>query len=160
MASVRYPIQRRVEDITEALWGSKASPSTIRELNKKACVHIEDWRSRPLQGGRHPYVCTDGICLRRNRGKEFKNQAILVAVTVDEDRYREVPGAAEGMKGGKASWVSFFQRLRSHDPDGAKLFVDDKCLGMLEAVGEVFSQPKCPQYTVLFYCKVLSVTPL
>ena len=36
---------RRVEDITEALWGSKVSPSTISELNKKAYVHIEDWRN-------------------------------------------------------------------------------------------------------------------
>ena len=43
---------RRVEDITEALWGSKVSPATISELNKKAYVHIEDWRNRPLQGGR------------------------------------------------------------------------------------------------------------
>ena len=31
---------RRVEDITEALWGSKVSPATISELNKKAYVHI------------------------------------------------------------------------------------------------------------------------
>ena len=37
---------RRVEDITEALWGSKVSPATISELNKKAYVHIEDWRNR------------------------------------------------------------------------------------------------------------------
>src|SRR5699024_1592738 len=57
---------RRVEDITEALWGSKVSPSTISELNKKAYVHIEDWRNRPLQGGRYPYVYVDGIYLRRN----------------------------------------------------------------------------------------------
>ena len=33
---------RRVEDITKALWGSKVSPATISELNKKAYVHIED----------------------------------------------------------------------------------------------------------------------
>ena len=33
---------RRVEDITEALWGRKVSPATISELNKKAYVHIED----------------------------------------------------------------------------------------------------------------------
>ena len=39
---------RRVEDITEALWGSKVSPATISELNKKAYIHIEDWRNRPL----------------------------------------------------------------------------------------------------------------
>ena len=36
---------RRVEDITEALWGNKVSPSTISEPNKKAYVHIEDWRT-------------------------------------------------------------------------------------------------------------------
>ena len=35
--SVRY-----VGDIAEALWGSKVSPSTISELDKKACAHIED----------------------------------------------------------------------------------------------------------------------
>lgn len=29
---------RRVEDISEALWGSKVSASTISELNKKAYV--------------------------------------------------------------------------------------------------------------------------
>ena len=43
---------RRVEDIAEALWGSKVFPATINALNKKAYVHIECWRNRPLQGGR------------------------------------------------------------------------------------------------------------
>ena len=43
-----------VEDITEALWGSKVSPSTISELNKKAYVHIEDWRmNRPRLYGQY-----------------------------------------------------------------------------------------------------------
>ena len=32
----------------------------ISELNKKAYVHIEDWRKRPLQGGKYPYVYVDG----------------------------------------------------------------------------------------------------
>lgn len=47
-------------------------PATISELNKKAYVHIEDWRNRPLQGGRYPYVYVDGIYLRRNWGGEFE----------------------------------------------------------------------------------------
>jgi putative transposase len=47
---------RLVDDITEALWSSKVSPATISELNKNACDHIEDWRNRPLQGGKIP-VC-------------------------------------------------------------------------------------------------------
>lgn len=48
---------RRVEDITEALWGTKVSGATISELNKKAYVHIEDWRNRPLEGG-NTSTCT------------------------------------------------------------------------------------------------------
>ena len=74
---------RRVEDITEALWGSKVSPATISELNKKAYVHIEDWRNRPLQGGRYPYVYVDGIYLRRNWGGECENIAVLAAISVN-----------------------------------------------------------------------------
>ena len=34
---------RRVENITEALWGTKVSPGTISNLNKKAYEHIESW---------------------------------------------------------------------------------------------------------------------
>ena len=68
--------------------------------------------------------------------------AILVAIAVNEDGYREVLGAAEGMKEDKASWVSFFQWLKGRGLDGMKLFVGDKCLGMLEAVNEVFPTAK------------------
>ena len=76
--------------------------------------------------------------------------AILVAIAVNEDGYREVLGAAEGMKEDKASWVSFFQWLRSRGLDGVKLIVGDKCLGMLEAVGEVFPEAKYQRCTVHF----------
>ena len=150
---------RRVEDITEALWGSKVSPATISELNKKAYLHIEDWRNRPLQGGCYPYVYVDGIYLRRNWGGEYENVAVLVAIAVNEDGFREVLGAAEGMKEDKASWVSFFQWLRGRGLDGVKLIVGDKCMGMLEAVGEVFPDAKYQRCTVHFYRNVFSVVP-
>jgi putative transposase len=150
---------RRVEDITEALWGSKVSLATIIELNKKAYVHIEDWRNRPLQGGHYPYVYVDGIYLRRNWGGEYENVAILVAIAVNEDGFREVLGAAEGMKEDKASWVSFFQWLRGRGLNGVKLIVGDKCTGMLEAVGEVFPDAKYQRCTVHFYRNVFSVVP-
>ncbi len=83
---------RRVEDITEALWGTKVSPGTISELNKKAYARIEVWRSRPLTGKIYPYVYVDGIYLRRNLGGEYENAAILVAIAVNQDGFREVIG--------------------------------------------------------------------
>ena len=67
--------------------------------------------------------------------------------------------AAEGMKEDKASLVSFFQWLRSRGLDGVKLIVGGKCLGMLEAVGEVFPEAKYQRCTVHFYRNVFFVTP-
>ena len=90
----------RVEDITEALWGSKVSPATISELNKKAYVHIEDWRNRPLQGGRYPYVSVDGIYLRRNWGGEYENVAVLAAIAVAELRAMKLKEAAKKVEDG------------------------------------------------------------
>ncbi len=101
----------------------------------------------------------NGIYLRRNWGGEYENVAILVAIAVNEDGYREALGAAEGMKEDKASWVNFFQWLKSRGLDGVKLIVGDKCLGMLEAVGEVFPDAKYQRCTVHFYRNVFSVVP-
>ena len=150
---------RRVEDITEALWGCKVSSSTISELNKKAYVHIEQWRNRPLQGGKYPYVYVDGIYLKRNWGGEYENVAVLVAIAVNEDGYREVLGAAEGMKEDKASWTEFFKWLRSRGLNGVKLIIGDKCLGMLEAANEVFPEAKYQRCIVHFYRNVFAVVP-
>lgn len=64
-------------------------------------------RNRLLQGGKYPYVYVEGIYFRRNWGEEFANVAVPVAISLNEDGYREVLGAAEGMKEDKASWVNF-----------------------------------------------------
>ena len=85
--------------------------------------------------------------------------AVLVTIAVNEDGYREVLGAAEGMKEDKSSWVSFFQWLRGRGLEGVKLIVGDKCLGMLEAVGEVFPEAKYQRCVVHFYRNVFSVVP-
>ena len=44
---------RRVEDITEALWGTRVSPGTVSNLNRKIYGQIEAWRNRPIEG-EHP----------------------------------------------------------------------------------------------------------
>lgn len=80
-------------------------------------------------------------------------------IAVNEDGYREVLGAAEGMKEDRASWVSFFQWLCGRGLDGVRLVVGDKCLGMLEAVGEIFPEVKYQRCIGHFYRNVFSVTP-
>jgi transposase-like protein len=150
---------RRVEDITEALWGSKVSPATISELNKKAYVNIEEWRNRPLSGGAYSYVYVDGVYLKRNWGGEFENVSILVAIGVNEDGYREILGAKEGMKEDKSSWTEFFKWLSDRGLRGVRMVTGDKCQAMLGALDEVFPQAKYQRCLVHFYRNIFSVTP-
>ena len=149
---------RRVEDITEALWGTKVSAGTVSNLNKKVYGHIETWRNRPLKVS-YPYVYVDGIYLKRNWGGEYENVAILIAMAVNEDGYREVIGAAEGMKEDLASWQEFLRSLKQRGLTGTQLFIGDKNLGLLEAVNDVFPDAKYQRCTVHFYRNVFSVTP-
>lgn len=100
---------RRVEDITEALWGTRVIAGTVSDLNQKVYQRIQKWRNRRIQGC-YPYVYVDDITLKCTWGGEVRNVSILVAVGVGDDRYREILGIAEGCKedkrAGEGSWLT------------------------------------------------------
>ena len=101
----------RVEDITDALWNTKVSSSTISDLNQKIYGKIEEWRTQPIHG-EHPYIFLDGIYLKRSWGGEISNVSVLVAVGVNNEGYREILGIAEGSREDKESWTNFLRYLK------------------------------------------------
>ena len=149
---------RRVEDITEALWGTRVSPSTVSELNQEVYEQIEQWRNKPIEG-EYPYVYLDGTYLKRSWGGEVTNVAVLVAIGVASDGYREVLGIAEGAKEDKASWLGFLRHLKARGLSGVRLFISDKCLGLIEALGEVYPESKWQRCVVHWYRNVWSYVP-
>ena len=82
-----------------------------------------------------------------------------VAIGVDEDGYREVLGASEGMKEDGASRGEFLKGLKERGLCGTQLFIGDKRLGLSEAAGEVFPDAKYQRCTVHFYRNIFSATP-
>jgi transposase-like protein len=149
---------RRVEDITEALWGTRVSPSTVSELNQKIGAQIETWRNQPIEG-EHAYVYLDGIWLKRSWGGEVKNVSILVAIGVNQDGYRDVLGVAEGAKEDKASWQGFLRHLKERGLKGVRLFISDKCLGLVESLAEFYPEAAHQRCVVHFYRNVWSLVP-
>lgn len=149
---------RRVEDITEALWGTRVSPSTVSRLNKKIYKTIEEWRTRAIEG-EHPYVYLDGIALKRSWGGEVRRVSVLVAIGVNREGYREILGVAEGGKEDKESWSCFLRYLKGRGLKGVKLFISDKCLGLLEALGEFYPEAGWQRCIVHFYRNVFTAVP-
>jgi transposase-like protein len=149
---------RRVEAITEALWGTRVSPGTVSELNKKIYSRIELWRNRPLTK-KYPYLYLDGLYLKRSWGGEVRNIAILVAVGVDEDGFREMVGICEGAKEDQDSWRKFLRHLKQRGLSGVELVISDKCLGLVEILGEFFPEAQWQRCMVHFYRNVFCDVP-
>jgi putative transposase len=149
---------RRVEDITEALWGTRVSPSTVSELNQQLYERIEAWRNQPIEG-RFAYVYLDGIWLKRSWGGEVKNVAVLVAIGVDHDGYRQILGVVEGAKEDAESWRSFLRHLKERGLAGVELVVSDKCLGLIEALAEFYPEASWQRCMVHWFRNVRTVVP-
>ena len=149
---------RRVEDITQALWGTRVSPATVSNLNKKVYGRIEKWLSSPISG-EFAYVFLDGIWLKRSWGGEVKNVSVLVAIGVDEHGYRQVLGVKEGAKEDKASWQAFLRYLKDRGLCGVQLFISDKCLGLVESLADFYPEAKWQRCVVHFYRNVFTAVP-
>lgn len=149
---------RRVEDITEALWGSRVSSSTISDLNRKSYENIEKWRNLPITE-EFPYVYLDGISLKRSWGGEVKPVSVLVAVGVSRSGYRDVLGVAEGCKEDKESWGNFLRYLKTRGLNGVKLFITDKCIGLVESLAEYYPDVPWQRCVVHFYRNILCKVP-
>jgi len=149
---------RRVEDITEALWGTKVSPSTVSNLNKKIYEKIEAWRNAPIEG-KHPYVYLDGIVMKRSWAGEVRNVSLLVAIGVTSEGFREVLGICEGAKEDKSGWSGFLRHLVDRGLSGIELIVSDACRGLIESVAEYLPGARWQRCTVHFYRNVFSHVP-
>lgn len=149
---------RRIEDVSEILWGASVSASTVSNLNEKAFEAVEEWRCRPLTCA-YPYVFVDGIYLKRAWGGSFENVAVMVAIGVNDDGYREVIGAAEGFTESAECWREFLSWLKGRGLSGVRMFTGDKAAAMTGAIAEVFPDAAYQRCTVHFYRNVLSKVP-
>src|ERR1700739_4124807 len=149
---------RRVEDITEALWGTRVSPSTVSDLNKKIYGTIEAWRNRQIEG-EHPYVYLDGIVLKRSWAGEVRNVSLLVAIGVNASGYREILGICEGAKEDKSGWSAFLKHLKERGLKGVRLIISDACIGLAESAAEFFPEAAWQRCVVHWYRNICSHVP-
>lgn len=149
---------RRIEDVSEILWGASVSPGTVSNLNEKAFKSIDEWRCRPLTC-EYPYVYIDGIYLKRSWGGSYENVAVMVAIGVNDDGYREIVGCAEGFTESKECWRDFLSWLRGRGLRGVRMFVGDKAAGMVGSIAEAFPEAKYQRCTVHFYRNAMARVP-
>jgi transposase-like protein len=149
---------RRVEDITEALWGTRVSSSTVSRMYQTVYRHIEAWRNRTIEGD-FPYVYLDGIVLKRSWAGEVRNISVLVAIGVGTDGFRQILGVAKGEKEDLEGWRGFLRHLKDRGLKGVQLIISDACRGLVEAAPEFFPEAQWQRCVVHWYRNVFSHSP-
>ena len=119
---------------------------------------MKSGETQPIKGI-FAYVSLDGIWLKRSWGGEVKNVAVLVAIGIDQDGYRQVLGVCEGAKEDVESWRQFLRRLKERGLKGVRLVTSDKCLGLVEALGEFYPEADWQRCMVHWYRNVGSSVP-
>ncbi|MEK0264682.1 IS256 family transposase [Bifidobacterium mongoliense] len=146
---------RRVDDISQALWGERMPSQTLSDQLKKVYAQIDQWRERPLSQP-YPYVFMDGVWHKRSWGGAVENVSVLVAIGIGMDGHREVIGVAEGMKEDTQSWRSFVSSLISRGLIGVRMVTGDRCAGLVSTVGELLPEARYQRCMVHFMRNVLA----
>ena len=149
---------RRVDDISQLLWGERMPSQTLSDKLKRVYDQIDRWRNRPLDS-EYPYVFMDGVWHKRSWGGGVENVSVLVAIGVDADGRREVIGVAEGMKEDKAGWEQFIRSMIERGLKGVRLVVGDRCAGLVATVDSMLPKARYQRCMVHFMRNVLSKVP-
>lgn len=149
---------RRIENVSEILWGSSVSAFTFSNLNEKVFASVEEWRNRPLKRA-HSCVYVGGIHLKRSWKGPYENVSAMAAIGVNDNGYREVVGATEGFTESTECWWKFLSWLKSRGLRGVRVHKRQGGRHTVGSIAEVFPDTAHQRRTVRFYRNVLAKVP-
>lgn len=129
---------RAVAEELRAAIGAKMSHSTVSTLTNALEPVIRDWETKPIPAGIR-YLFLDALYLPVRRPGFTKEQALLLALGVDDQDRRYVLGFALGDRECKDSWASLIKDLLARGLDRAalRMVVSDEHKGIESAVSEL-----------------------
>ena len=131
---------RKVDRLVEQLGIQGMSKDRVSRMCRDLDDHVEQFRSRPLQGA-YPYLWLDAKHLKvRDRGRVV-SKALVVAYAVHDSGRREVIGLDLGEVESEAFWTEFLRGLRGRGLQGLRLVISDHHEGLKTAIARVLDAP-------------------
>ena len=150
---------RRVEDIANAMGIHALSKSQVSELVKSLDVKVEAFRSRPLDRGPYTYVWVDAITQKVREAGRIVNVAVVIAVAVNVDGYREVLGLDVITTEDGAGWTAFLRSLVARGLSGVQLVISDAHEGLKAAIAAVLPGTSWQRCRTHFVRNLLTKAP-
>jgi transposase-like protein len=125
---------RRVEKLVQQLGVERMSKSQVSRLAKSLDQIVEDFRTRPLDGGPYAYVTLDALVVKCREGGRTVNACVVHAVGVNRDGFRESLGLDVVTSEDGAAWLAYMRGLVARGLSGVKLVSSDAHPGLVDAI--------------------------
>lgn len=125
---------RRVDDIVQTLGITGISKSQVSEMAKSLDEMVSAFRSRDLSGAKYAYVWLDALACKARENKRVVNVAVVIAIGVRLDGYREILGVDVVTTEDGAGWLAFLKSLTARGLAGVRLVISDAHCGLKDAI--------------------------
>jgi putative transposase len=149
---------RKVTKITEELCGTSFSKSTVSQLCKGLDETVQAFRNRPLEK-RYPFVMVDAMYVKVRELGRVRSKALLIAMGVNEEGYREVLGFTLWDSETHLGWKTFFEDLKKRGIGQVDYVISDAHTGLVKALQEVFVEAAWQRCQVHFMRNIMEVCP-
>jgi len=125
---------RKVDRVAQAMGINRISKSRVSEMAQSLDGMVEAFRSRPLDGGPYPFVWLDAMVVKSREEGRIVNVAIVQAIGVNAEGYREILGVDVITTEDGAGWLAFLRGLVSRGLSGVSLVISDAHGGLRNAI--------------------------
>lgn len=148
---------RKVEAVISAL-DIELSHGTVSNLSHELDELVTQFKTSPLHAY-YPYLYVDATYLKVFDGSRFVSRAILIAVGVNEEGYREILDMASVESESHATYADFFDGLKARGMERIDLIISDGHKGIKKAASESFIGSSWQLCSVHFKRNLLKVVP-
>jgi transposase-like protein len=138
---------RRVDAIAQELCGMELSSTQVSRVATILDEELEKFRNRPL--GRICYLYLDAHYEKVRHDGHIRDVAVLKAVGVNEEGYREILGVSVSLSEGEVHWRTFLESLLKRGMNGMLLVISDDHSGLKAALRAVM--PSVPHQRCQFH---------
>jgi transposase-like protein len=149
---------RKIENITEELYGKTFSKSMVSDLCKKLDPVVYAFKNRPLRC-EYPFLTADAIYIKVREDHRVKSKSLLIATGVNKEGYREILGFYLSESESETSWDEFFTDLLQRGLQTPRLVTSDNHKGLVKAIRKRFPGASWQRCQTHFSRNLLDKTP-
>lgn len=150
---------RKVDRLVRTMGIEGLSKSSVSEMAKTLDPLVEGFRNRPLEAAAYPFVWLDAMVVKSREEGRVVNVAVVMAIAVDDDGYREILGIDVITREDGAGWISFLRSLVARGLGGVQLVVSDAHRGLKDAIASTLTGATWQRCRTHFMANLLCRVP-